>query len=403
MRVFVLGAGASKAYDASPTNVRMPVAKDFFGTFDRLAISGNPWVLQEGILGYISAKGVANPHAYLRSGLDIEAFHSEVEADLTVALRSSDPIEWYFPLRAYNELVFLFCSTINEIQNGPSSRSHRTLARMLKRDDAVITFNWDTLMDRALAAETCWSVADGYGTTPRCIFDDGWKPVDTPANERIAPLLLKLHGSTNWLTAYLTPDRRGGMTLTHELDPATLHVFQQSTAPYACYAGRYMGAYQPMSYGYYPPNLTGIPGLSAPPGEVFVRSRQKVPWKPEGTAPNEGLVSMPLIIPPVRRKSYGMFGSLFGGLWERAERLLSVADELVVIGYSFPETDTRSDDLFVRAFMRRDTMPRVILVDPSPDRIADRFRSRFGITPDRMTVVREGFGDKVDLARLLNR
>ncbi len=77
MRVFLLGAGASKGYGSSPTGHRMPIARDFFDTFDQLDISANPWVLIEGLLGYLMNKGIVDPHAYLRSGIDIEALHSE--------------------------------------------------------------------------------------------------------------------------------------------------------------------------------------------------------------------------------------------------------------------------------------------------------------------------------------
>ena len=38
MRTFIIGAGASKAYSESPTNCRMPIANDFFQTFNKLNI-----------------------------------------------------------------------------------------------------------------------------------------------------------------------------------------------------------------------------------------------------------------------------------------------------------------------------------------------------------------------------
>lgn len=41
MRTFIIGAGASKAYSESPTNCRMPIANDFFQTFNKLNISND--------------------------------------------------------------------------------------------------------------------------------------------------------------------------------------------------------------------------------------------------------------------------------------------------------------------------------------------------------------------------
>ena len=45
MRTFIIGAGASKAYSSSPTNCTMPIANDFFNTFQNLDISNDLWVL----------------------------------------------------------------------------------------------------------------------------------------------------------------------------------------------------------------------------------------------------------------------------------------------------------------------------------------------------------------------
>lgn len=59
MQVVLLGAGASKSYAASPTGVLMPLALDFFETFEKLKIKNAPWVLLEGLFGFlIEVKGV---------------------------------------------------------------------------------------------------------------------------------------------------------------------------------------------------------------------------------------------------------------------------------------------------------------------------------------------------------
>lgn len=53
MKVILLGAGSSKCYKQSPSGLNMPIAKDFFQTFNKLKISENPWVLIDAILLYI--------------------------------------------------------------------------------------------------------------------------------------------------------------------------------------------------------------------------------------------------------------------------------------------------------------------------------------------------------------
>tara|TARA_R110002051_G_scaffold188473_2_gene257889 strand:+ start:549 stop:1673 length:1125 start_codon:yes stop_codon:yes gene_type:complete len=368
----------------------MPVARDFFPTFYELAISENPWVLYEGLIGWLEEiKGEGSALDHLMSGVDIEALHSEIESDRDAQLAKGSMIDAYYSFRAYNELVFLFASVLNEIQNGPVSAAHTRLADALSPGDAVVTFNWDTLLDRALAEVTGWRPDWGYGVRPNQVFHNGWREA---AGEPVigAPRLVKLHGSTNWLTAYPAPDETGKIRLTHELDPSAFNVFVQADEPYDCYAGRYMSGYGPYSYGYYPPNL-GFPGRPAPAGHAFASVRMKAPWKPEGQAGSRGLVSMPLIIPPVKHKTYDMFGGLFGRLWQDAEDLLAEADEIVVIGYSFPVTDIQSDQLFRRAFMRRRTMPAVTIIDPVPDRAASVFRDQLGIREPALTVRAEYF------------
>ncbi len=317
-------------------------------------------------------------------------------------MRTGTLVDACYPYRAYNELVFLFASVINEIQNGPVSGPHRSIARMLAPDDAVITFNWDTLMDRALTAETSWRVDWGYGVPPRGVFDDGWRAAHAAPACRKHPRLIKLHGSTNWLTAYTVPGEAGQMVLSHQLDPGTLHVFEQATKPYACYAGRYMGGYEAFVYGYYPPNLQDVPGRPASPGRVIVRARLKSPWKDEGGTSDEGLVAMPLLIPPVRFKTYRMFGELFSGLWKEAEDTLAAAGEIVVIGYSFPKTDLQSHALFANAFTRRDLMPQVTVLDPQPDRIVDKFRLELGISTEKLNVRKDYFSEELDLQTMLD-
>lgn len=394
MKVFLLGAGASKSFDASPSKQRMPIARDFFPTFLKLSISGNPWVLQEGLITYLwHQEGVADARAYLTAGVDIEALHSEIESVRDRFLSGEvDTLGAFASVRAYNELVFLFAATINEIQNGPISEPHLRLVERLSPDDAVITFNWDTLLDRALAVAKAWAPDWGYGLTPQSVFENGWRQPGKRPPGAEAPRLVKLHGSTNWLTAYpiLTRESPQKPVLSHDLDPSAFSVFVRGDDPYPCHAGRYMAGYGPYSYGYYPPNLD-FPGRPAPPGYALLQVRPKVPWRAEGSSGDGGLVSMPLIIPPVKHKTYDMYGDLFGGLWREAEDLLAQADTIIVIGYSFPPTDLQADHLFRRAFGRRKSMPQVIIVDPMPARVADKFRFDLGMADARLDVRAEYF------------
>ena len=219
-------------------------------------------------------------------------------------------------------------------------------------------------MDRALKETTGWTVDSGYGITPHSVFRDGWSgPENRPSSNKI----IKLHGSVNWLTAH--PVYEGEeLVLTHALPAESLFVYEHATRPFSTHAGRYMGGYAPLTYGYYPPNLTDVPGRSAPDGYKILKLQPRMPWMPEGHAGNDGLASMPLIIPPVKDKSYQFFGTLFDALWHQANDALRECDEILVIGYSFPRTDLKSLDLFRGAFVRRRSLPRVTIIDPNPSR-----------------------------------
>jgi len=398
MKVYLLGAGASRAYDASSTSQRMPLARDVFEVFERLDIASNPWVLVGAIVNHVSASRNIPPEEFGRFNEDIEEFFSEIQEILLTAIDRNDEPEVLWAAKILNELVFLFTSVINEVQNGPISRVHQNIARSLASDDRVLTFNWDTLMDRALAAETSWRTDFGYVVVPRLIHRNGWVVPGPGVGE--TPLLIKLHGSTNWLTSYNSMED-GKASLMQTSDPSTLYVYESTDKPYATFAGRFMSGYEPFSYGYYPPNIPDDPGKSAPEGYVLFRARPKFAWMPDGTAPEAGLPSMPLIIPPAKAKTYDLFGSLFKSIWAAAEDSLSQAEHIILIGYSFPRTDHQSNTLFKNAFSRRNSMPRVSIIDPYPTRVADKFRQEFGITEDHLFVYSEFYSEKFDLNKVL--
>lgn len=190
------------------------------------------------------------------------------------------------------------------------------------------------------------------------------------------------------------------IAFTHEASPDAVWFFESTDRPYDCYAGRFMPGYERFSFGYYPPNLMDVPGLSAPEGYVFVQTRPKFPGMPEGTAGSDGLPSVPLIIPPVRKKRYDLYGDLFTGIWNSAETSLAEASRIVVIGYSFPRTDLKSHDLFRQAFMRRSTIPEVVILDPNPENIVEIFKLSFGIPDSKLTVFKEYFEAGYDLGKL---
>lgn len=399
MNLLLLGAGASKAYSQSPTGVRMPIARDFFSTFDKLEISSNPWVLIDGLLDFITRVKGENPIDFLRKNVDIEELYTEVEEYLNLYKGESASLDRVVAFKSYTQLIFIFSSVINEIQNGPISTPHMLLAEKLSSEDMVVTFNWDTLMDRALKKHTKWETDSGYGFSPKSIYRDGW--VAPNKNTTHAPQLIKLHGSVNWLSSHPVSPKEDVM-LTQEAAPDTVWVYESTLSPYPCYAGRYFDGYEDLSYGYYPPNILDDTGKKVEDGHILVRVRMKLPGMPEGISSSGGLVSIPLIIPPVKEKNYHGYGMLFEDLWMRAQKGIEESTHIIIIGYSFPRTDLKSNKLFTDAFLNRKDIPYVTILDPEPERIADKFKMELGIPDSRLRVIRGYFSEETNIDELFN-
>ncbi|XJF42668.1 hypothetical protein AB2E09_25660 (plasmid) [Escherichia coli] len=277
----------------------MPIAKDFFSTFSRLEISNNPWVLIDGLMDFIVRVKGENPAEFFSRDVDIEELYTEIEENLNLHIGEESTLDRVRAFKSFTQLIFIFSATINSIQNGPVSRPHSSLAKHLTQNDMIATFNWDTLMDRALKNESEWNTDNGYGFRPKSIYRNEWlAPNDI---ESKAPLLIKLHGSVNWLSSHpMSP--KNDVILTQESAPDTVWIYETTKHPYPCFAGRYTEGYEDFSYGYYPPNILDDRGRKADEGRVIIRAKMKLPWMPEGTASDKGLVSIPLIIPPVKKK-----------------------------------------------------------------------------------------------------
>ena len=392
--VFLLGAGASKSYDLSPTRQRMPIANDFFSTYSKLPINFNPWALNTKLLSYLNLRDGLDHLDLFDFNEDIEKLHSEIQIkaiDIIKANKKDKSYEEHIIIGAYYELIFLFIAGINQIQNGPISQTHLDLANLVTNNDSIITFNWDTLMDRALMEATSWNCDTGYYAKPLGIYRDKW--MNTNSKSIQMPKLLKLHGSSNWLTSYVIFENGEEIPM-QALSADNFFVYESAQNSYSTYAGRYMDGYRPFSYGYYPPNLQ-IEGRAVPEGFVRIAIRPQNPFMGEGMSDDSGIVSMPLIIPPVRDKKYDFYGNLFTNLWGEAEKQIIEADKIFVIGYSFPKTDLRSSELFKKAFSSRITMPEVIIINPAPEPIEERFVYDLGITADKLITIKDYFNSEI--------
>jgi hypothetical protein len=277
------------------------------------------------------------------------------------------------------QLTFLFVSVINEIQNGPISEAHINFVNSLEKKDSIITFNWDTLLDRALAQEKKWSPDTGYYFFPKHIYRNDWVNPETTKSDYE---LLKLHGSTNWLTSYPIFDKNQ-LKFTHATGDEDVFVYESTIDKYSCYDGRFMEDYQPFSFGYYPPNLF-VESIKPKEGHVIVKLTPRSGFNVKGSAKSDGIISMPLIITPIKNKEYNRFGNLFQKLWSKAQEKLEKADRIFIVGYSFPKTDLKTNKLFISAFLHRSNFPEIIIINPYPEEIYNKFTFDFGIPKNKI-------------------
>lgn len=195
--------------------------------------------------------------------------------------------------------------------------------RILRPGDVVVTFNYDDSLERELRRFGKWDISRGYG------FPLGTEEIPSDV------MVLKLHGSVNWLVS-LFGGATGGAFL---VNPASsmgnhpvIHRADLKFLGYETFAGH---TYQ--SGGAFPCLI--LPGRSK---EFFYDT------------------------------SFGHeFGDFWEHLWSHAAAALRVAQKIVICGYSLPEADERARDLlFLRP--QREAGIEIVSGDQS-ERIAHEF------------------------------
>ncbi len=91
---------------------------------------------------------------------------------------------------------------------------------------------------------------------------------------------------------------------------------------------------------------------------------------------------VPVLVPPTLRKNIESYG--IGCLWDKADEILSVADSLTIIGYSFPDADIEAKWLFKRSVAKGGKRPNLILVEPVR-KVREKLINIFGNTVSEIT------------------
>jgi hypothetical protein len=383
--LWLFGAGASHHYDLNARGVPVPLAAGFFEAFNELPTSQGfhahvgPFISFLGHYRGVQAQDVPlwreNIEDFMTS---IEAEISRVRAKKAEGDFGTDDFAKGLSFASvFNNLGFILASVVNEAQNGPSETLYRYLLDFCGPDDAFVTFNWDTLLDRALVDTGGWSPNDGYGLSFASVLDGTWKArVEGTPEFSTNWRLLKLHGSTNWLvpSMHVSLETFEYVSLVPHSDRVFL--YWQSGLPYGTHKGRWRGGYVSTCYCYYPPNIPGSyfskGEISAEPGHVFVRLTPKGVFAPFDEPDRDGIPASAVLITPVRQKKYEAYQTAINSLWTHAANSLSGSDKIVIIGYSFPPTDTRALELLGNALAARTGKIAVEVVAPDASAIVLR-------------------------------
>ncbi len=375
-RVYILGAGASHAYDRSIFGVRPPVARGFFNAYHELPISGDFDVKVGAIVNFVQDHYGIAPHEFYIFDEDVELFLVRLEEFISplydkVAkgeeLTKQEVGDLWEAQRAKFELLVLFSRVLIDTTDGAPCPLHKIFAANLSKDDVVIIFNCDTLLDRALYRSGKWLPDDGYGISFEAIMDGEWRLPISGARSTLQ--LLKLHGSINWLIAYPGLDQAGKEVTS--LPPDRYHdkfcfVSLDGHPPFGCREV----LFNPL-----------VPS-KRDDGKVSITMNMTIDpktirYKPEirtfgDYTPAAKLTS--LIITPTHRKKYDLPGQVFDQLWPQALRSLIASDELYICGYSLPDTDERPRSLLREAAQGRARPWRIGLVTPHPDPLEHKLR-----------------------------
>lgn len=381
---WLFGAGASHHYDLNAFGVPVPLASGFFKAFNRLPTSQGFDAHVGPFIDFLKDYRGVRPEQVGEWDENIEAFMTSVESKLEAVRESANGRrltgdefgDAYSYATVFNNMTFIFASVLNEAQNGPSRSLYRAILDLSGPNDSFATFNWDTLLDRALLDTGGWNPNTGYGLTFRAVLDGSWKEsIEAEAKFRTNWKLIKLHGSTNWLVPLMGVDFTTWEYQSIVPGSDAVFLYLHSSLPYATHKNRWRGGYVPTTYCYYPPHIPAdffAEGqLSAPRGTVFTKFTPRFLSPFEESDP-KGVPSSPILITPVRQKKYDTYRTTIQSLWSQAVKALEDTSRVVIVGYSFPPTDTRALDLFRSFFLLRGKEISIEIVAPGVADIAKR-------------------------------
>ncbi len=323
--VYILGAGINMVVRHATRGIRPPLALNFFrqlhadlsdSELDRLKDENSQlydyvktwWKLDFGNLSTVD--------------FDLEECFTLLEYHERDASRRQHIADYDGLWRIKGQLTALLAGLLDEISSNrpPGEEGLRPLARrVLDEGAAVVTFNYDTLLEQAMMQESgqLWDPIPAY-STPFGLFEPRqgkpfaeFRSTKFLAQANRAPFL-KLHGSLNWFRI-----AGGGKPANN---PAKF-----PSVPVVRHEKLKQTVVRPVDG----------PVTTPHPGNTFLG--------PDGTLLEQ------LIITPVLNKDVDQ--EPFAHVWRRAKEEMRECERLIVGGYSFPPSDFATRRLFLESFV----------------------------------------------------
>lgn len=190
----LLGAGASRGASFASENrgPLPPLDLDFFRQLQRLARSRPVDHLLSFVRSEFGARLNVSMEEFFSQAEYTDRFHTQIKVG-----RGRRTGRYKKALEAFYESIPLLFD--KAVGNG-RCEYHERLARMLFTDDAVMSFNYDCIVDAALrdVARTRWDPGkDGYGFSVKAGAEH-WRGRRGKGRPSRSVTLLKPHGSLNW-------------------------------------------------------------------------------------------------------------------------------------------------------------------------------------------------------------
>lgn len=318
--VIIVGAGATIAEAGRQTKANKPPSDT---TFFELCRAGRlPG--KKPIIRYMQDAYGLDPFV---DNLRMEEVFNYIYSD-TFSGATSDEC-----LSAYWSLLGLYRIAISKTTNNLNGSSRYGVGQLLRalyekelsRDVKFITFNQDLLIEKAIEhtmsfakySDVEWNIKDTYRVKFQRVLEAN-KDKNTFVNKGPSNIdILKLHGSLNW-------------------------------------------AYRVRS-GEDPKNSIRTPGK-----QLLLLNEHNVHSRAQDHSTARVTDMLPLVVPPIYEKS-AVYRNIIGPIWTAAEKSIEEADEIIIFGYSFPDTDYAAKSILKRAFHKNKRVNQLTIIDKSPE------------------------------------